>query len=197
MSKETQKKALQTLLKGGTPEKDISVSINDFAKIEPRKVGDTWTDEYGYTWEQKQGYAVKHSKIGNLGVPAFCPTCNKVMSGKRDEQTWFLHQYCFDCLIEEDHKRRTKKGYKQEQKKRELLNLKAYLRDLEQGVEEVRSSFNSVNFVDTEGVEKWETPSEETMTKVLKDWVDHVDVIREKIANLEKELDENKSEEQP
>ena len=39
-------------------------------------------------------------------MPWFCPKCDKVMKKRLDDKMWFLHDHCFDCQLEIEHKMR-------------------------------------------------------------------------------------------
>ena len=68
---------------------------------ETHKVGDIWTDSDGREWEQKNGYRVKISKMGNVGIfSKTCKDCGKnCTSEQRHLDTWNRFDRCFHCQI--------------------------------------------------------------------------------------------------
>ena len=92
-----QNKAMQSILRGETPEKRIFVSQVDLEfkkKLQKEK-----------EIEQKRVDA-KLEATKEARMPWFCPACKKVMKRHLDEKMWYIYQHCFDCQIKIENKMR-------------------------------------------------------------------------------------------
>ena len=76
-----QNKAMQSILRGETPEKRIMVGFD-------KKT-------------EKQGDQIDRLSdiMKEARVPWFCPKCKSVMKKRLDERMWYLHGHCFNCQI--------------------------------------------------------------------------------------------------
>ena len=73
-----QNKAMQSILRGETPEKRIMVGYN---KKEEKQVGDK-IDPISEVMKE-------------VRMPWFCPKCKKVMKKRLDNKIWFIYNHCF------------------------------------------------------------------------------------------------------
>ena len=92
-----QNKAMQSILRGETPEKRIFVSQVDLEfkkKLQKEK-----------EIEQKR-IEEKLEATKEARMPWFCPECKKVLKRQLDEKMWYLYQHCFDCQIKVENKMR-------------------------------------------------------------------------------------------
>ena len=62
-------------------------------------------------------------------MPWFCPKCDKVMKKRLDDKMWFLHDHCFDCQLEIEHKMRLDGTYDEWKEQKEIANKLAWIRD--------------------------------------------------------------------
>ena len=90
-----QNEALQTILRGGTPEKRIFVAQEDLdfkkkLKLEKEEEQKRIDDKLEITKEAR--------------VPWFCPECKKVMKRRLDDRMWYLYSHCLDCQINVENK---------------------------------------------------------------------------------------------
>ena len=81
-----QNKAMQSILRGETPEKRIMVGFD-------KKT-------------EKQGDQVDRLSdiMKEARVPWFCPSCKKVMKKRLDEKMWYRHGHCLNCQIDIENK---------------------------------------------------------------------------------------------
>ena len=71
------------------------------------KVGDEWTDSDGIKWKQKDGYRVKVSNMGDIGIfSKQCKDCDKPCTKSFDIDTYNRMDRCYNCQVkfEEDLK---------------------------------------------------------------------------------------------
>ena len=68
------------------------------AEVE-RKVGDTWADSDGVKWEQKNGYRVKISNTGKVGLWDNCKDCDTAILKPWDKHMHSVHGRCRYCQI--------------------------------------------------------------------------------------------------
>ena len=111
-----QNKAMQSILRGETPEKRIFVAQEDLEfKKKLQKEKDI---------EQKR-INEKLEVTKEARMPWFCPECDKVMKQRLDEKMWYLYQHCFDCQIKIENKMRidgTYNEWEQEKVKQNKLS---------------------------------------------------------------------------
>ena len=111
-----QNKAMQSILRGETPEKRIFVSQEDLEfkkKLQKEK-----------EIEQKR-IDEKLEVTKEARMPWFCSVCKKVMKRQLDEKMWYLYQHCFDCQIKIENKMRidgTYNEWEQEKVKQNKLS---------------------------------------------------------------------------
>ena len=97
-----QNEAMQSILRGETPEKRIFVSQVDLEfkkKLQKEK-----------EIEQKR-LNEKLEATKEARMPWFCPECKKVMKRQLDEKMWYIYQHCFDCQIKIENKMRIEGTY--------------------------------------------------------------------------------------
>jgi ribosomal protein L37AE/L43A len=158
-------------------------NINDVAVIEEKhNIGDTWKDNDGVEWEQRNGFKIKKGKLDSLRslliesrMPTHCPNCNKEMTNTRlDEKFWKLEGHCFDCQVAYEHNLRIEGKFEEYEKDRLLKNAEAWLRDAEEEAIELANAFrNPLTFTNVDGTnEKWNggLTSEEIADKIEKEF---------------------------
>lgn len=142
-----------------------SVSFADVKKPEPdRQVGDTWTDEEGNTWEQRQGYKIKKGVFDQLRqeLNSF-PNCRKETCtcktpSRADYKMRTYHGMCLDCVVDMEHELKLEGRYAEYEKTKMKQNAMGWLRDSEQEVEELKFAIKKApEFVTVDGnVNTWE-----------------------------------------
>lgn len=156
--------ALEQMLAGthkSQTKKNISLHQSDKDKHVLRKVGDKWTDSEGKEWEQMKGYKVQN----NIRVSAFerPRNCAKEQCSfgwhKLDRKFDGIHGLCFDCGIKKEHEMRTDGTWEAYEKERVGLNIKAWLKDAEQEVEELKDGIKEAyEYVNEDGTrEEWKS----------------------------------------
>ena len=64
-----------------------------------RKIGDKWTDSDDVKWEQKNGYRVKLTNTGDVGIWETCSDCSDPILKPWDKHMHDLHGRCRYCQI--------------------------------------------------------------------------------------------------
>ena len=67
---------------------------------ETHKVGDRWFDSDGKEWEQKNGYRVNITKLGNVGIGDNCTDCDKLIASPWDKDVYKFNKRCYHCQID-------------------------------------------------------------------------------------------------
>ena len=106
--------------------------------------GKEHTKEYvqvGYEGKKENlGGKTRESELSktmqSVRMPWFCPKCNKAMKKKLDDKFWRTQGHCFDCQIEIENKMRIEGVFEDYAKTKMLENQKAYLKDLEQSIDD-------------------------------------------------------------
>ena len=196
MSRKEEKKnqAIKTIMEGGVPEGDLKFYTGNREGSKDRDVGETWTDEDGNFWEQKDGYRIKHPKVELFNMPMFCPECDQIMNKRLDDKMWYKKNKCFDCVIKEETRMRAEGTYELYEKKNMLSNMKSYLRDLEQGAQDFYNNINNQNMVNEFGVEEWSEMSDDQIQEMKERTEGELDKLRSQIKELEKEVQDLHSE---
>lgn len=161
-------KAIRQMLDGThKSQTNTAISFNGADKVTDNKqkqVGDTWTDEKGIEWEQRNGFRIQKSKfeeIRNILIanrtPAACPECNQPMTKRLDKKFWSLEKRCFDCQVTFEHNLRIEGKFQEYERNRMLQNAEAWLNDAEQEAKELAAAFrNPLTFANADGtIEKW------------------------------------------
>lgn len=172
-----------------------TVSFSDTEKKEiKRKVGERWVDENGVEWEQKEGYRISIPKV--ITTVKRARNCEKENCTfgwhKLDKKYEAIHGLCFDCAIKKEHEMRINGTWKEYEKTRVVENIKAWLKDVKQDVEELKKSLQQeYTFVNEDGSqEKWQYTGnlealKESIDKEYKKIEEHYLKIIEDIKNKE------------
>ena len=120
-------KAMQSILRGETPEKRILVS----------KVDKDFQEKIKLEREiEQERINEKLEATKEARMPWFCSSCNKVMKNLMDEKMWYLYQHCFDCQIKVENKMRINGTYDEWATKKVNQNKLAWIRDQKQQLKE-------------------------------------------------------------
>ena len=134
-------------------------------KVEDRAVGESWTDEKGVEWIQRNGYKIKKGKLDEIRaivqsrvMPKVCPKCGNPMEKRLDKKFWFLEKHCFDCQVLFEHNLKIEGKYEAYEKERVLKNAEAWLNEAEAEAIELAKIFKDpVTFANSDGsIEKWD-----------------------------------------
>ena len=176
---ERENKALASLLRG--------------EEVEKRSI-------VGYTPEAQKNEGGKTRKseltdiMASVRMPWFCPKCDKAMKKQLDNKFWRLMGHCFDCQIDYENKLRIKGEFDEWAQSKVLENQKAYLKDLEQSLDDFEKTggkkewFNQVGVDNPElEAEKWEM-GEKEFEKTISDARDFIKEKREIVEKAQNEL---------
>ena len=146
--------------------------------IERREVGETWTDDKGQKWEQRNGYKVKVGKLSKLReeLKSF-PNCNKetctcIEPGQADLKMKAIHGMCLNCVVEMEHNLKMSGEYEEYERKKLLANAEAWLKQAELEKEVLKTTLKA-SFVNEDGsIEKWKEgmTEDELMEKIDKEF---------------------------
>jgi len=109
------------------------------AKIDGFLTKYTNTLQFGWTPEldgPKAKEAPKESFMEFARMPLWCPKCKHVMNKKLDNKMYWLHNMCFDCVIEMETQLRIAGKYEEYEKNKVKENIRSFIRDCEQQVKE-------------------------------------------------------------
>ena len=172
-----QNEALQTILRGGTPEKRIFVAQEDLQfkkKIKQERE------------EEQKRIEEKLEVTKEARVPWFCPECNKVMKKRLDDRMWYLYNHCLDCQVKVETKMRVDGTYDKWAIKKVIANKLAWVREQKQSIEEFKKQ-DSVEFwqqVRPDGnsvdKEKWQMDVEE-LKKQADEALEHLQKIEDSL----------------
>ena len=128
------KRAME-ILRGETPV--ITVGYQATGSFHThRKIGEIWTDSQGNTWEQKNGYKSKITRLDEARTPLFCPNCGRIMKKRHDTKMFYRFNMCFDCVIERDTQMKINGTFKDFEKTSILQSHRSMLLDAIQAIEE-------------------------------------------------------------
>lgn len=152
--------------------KSISFEGKKFVK---KEVGETWIDDDGQSWEQKNGYRVKVGKFAKLreDLKAF-PNCNKetctcIEPGQADLKMKAYHGVCLDCVVEMEHDLKLKGEYDEYERTKLLNNAESWLKEAEVEKEVLKSTIKA-SFINEDGsIEEWDGLSEEEIVSKIDD----------------------------
>ena len=176
---ERQNKALKDLMTTGKTEKDYV--------------------QVGYEGKQENlGGKTRESELSktmqSIRMPLFCPKCDKAMKKKLDDKFWRTQGHCFDCQIDYENQLRIKGEYENYEKTKVLENQKAYLKDLEQSIDDFEKTGGKQEWFNQVGVntpelesEKWEM-GEKEFEKTISEARDFIREKRQLVEDAEKQL---------
>lgn len=203
-----QDEALETILKGGTPDKPLQVSKSDAGatqRVPDLDEGETWEDGKGNLWEKDGSSVIKYSsgkkKDAVAGLPLFCPECGRVMNRQMDEKMYYRTSMCGDCVIERESKMKAEGTYELYEKKKVLKNMKSWYCDLQQGAEDFFKDINNQNYLTQQGpeeydigVEEWQDLSDDEIQNMKDNVNEEFQKIEDKIEEIQDEIEELKEE---
>mgnify|MGYP003122109592 FL=1 len=172
-----QNKAMQSILRGETPEKRIMVAnvdkeFQDFVKKERKVEQDRINEKLEATKEAR--------------LPWFCPDCKRVMKRRLDERMWYLHGHCFECQVEVENKMMIDGTFDEWENKKVNANKLAWIRDKKQELFEFKNQkeMESYNQVSPDGYslekEKW-TQNFDELKKQAGEAIEHLEKIEESL----------------
>ena len=164
--------------------------------------GKEHTKEYvqvGYEGKKENlGGKTRESELSktmqSVRMPWFCPKCNKAMKKKLDDKFWRTQGHCFDCQIEIENKMRIEGVFEDYAKTKMLENQKAYLKDMEQSLDDFEKTGGKKTYFNNVGVntpqleeDKWEM-AEQEFEKTISEARDFIREKRKLVEEAENEL---------
>jgi len=154
-------KAVQEML-GGEHKTQTKKTVSfDKKEVVRREVGETWTDDKGQKWEQRNGYKVKVGKLSKLReelkkFPNCKDGCESYLDpGQADLKMKAIHGMCLNCVVEMEHKLKLNGEYDEYERKKMLANAEAWLKQAELEKEVLKTTLMA-SFVNEDGsIEKW------------------------------------------
>ena len=167
-------KAVQEML-GGEHKTQTKKTVSfDKKEVLRREVGDTWTDDKGQKWEQRNGYKVKVGKLSELReelkkFPNCKDGCESYLDpGQADLKMKAIHGMCLNCVVSMEHELQLKGEYEEYERKKLLSNAEAWLKQAEVEKEILKKTLKA-SFVNEDGsIEEWggEMTEEELIQKI-------------------------------
>ena len=177
---ERQNKALKDLMQGKEYEKDY-VQVGYEGGKQENLGGKTRESELSKTMQ-------------SIRMPWFCPKCKKTMKKQLDNKFWRLMGHCFDCQIDYENKLRIKGEFDEWAQSKVLENQKAYLKDLEQSLDDFEKTGGKHEWFNQVGVnnpelekEKWEM-GEDQFNTIVEEARDFIREKKELVEKAENEL---------
>jgi hypothetical protein len=163
MSKLKNTETIKKFLDGTHRSQTRTVTGWKAADKKKRAVGEIWTDENGYEWEQMDGYRIKHGKLDELRdflyVPKTCPKCSNPMTKRLDKKYWNIHKMCSDCAILMETHLKCQGQYSDYEKEKMKQNAISWLKDAELDKEMIKEILTKNAYVNEDGsFEKWSLP---------------------------------------
>ena len=176
---ERQNKALKDLMTTGKTEKDYV--------------------QVGYEGEKENlGGKTRESELSKVmqGVrmPWFCPNCKKAMKKKLDDKFWRMMGHCFDCQVDFENKLRVKGKFDDWAQQKMLENQKAYLKDLEQSIDDFEKTGGKKEWYNQVGINNPELEKdtwkmgEKEFEKNISEARDFIKEKRQMVDEAEKQL---------
>lgn len=105
-----------------------------------RKEGDTWTDNNGVKWEQKNGFQIRINENASIIKSAIKQRCDCGQEiqygGKLDELFYSKTGKCFECILKEENDLRILGVYPQYERYKLLSNYLGFLNDMKMKIKD-------------------------------------------------------------
>lgn len=184
-----------------TEQQRVKEKIDGFLKNYTDKRFYGWTPEMDKEYqaekapEKEQKEKDKEISLMELTrVPLWCPKCGHIMKKKLDTKMYWLHQMCFDCVVEFETRLRIEGKWEEYERNKIKENIRSYIKDCEQQVKEEKERLDSgMTIVDVVNedlasieYERWKLNQEE-----INMYKDRMDVIlKEMHSDFEKTFGE-------
>jgi len=121
MSTKHEEKALQSILRGETPEKRVMVGYQSDKKIESKD---------GKTIESPLTKVMQEVRM-----PWFCPQSDGIMKKRADDTYWTRHKMCLECWSKKETKMKIDGTWDEYQREQDELYRRSYVKDLKAELE--------------------------------------------------------------
>tara|TARA_R110002051_G_C8695457_1_gene493648 strand:+ start:562 stop:1110 length:549 start_codon:yes stop_codon:yes gene_type:complete len=134
-------KAMQSILRGESPEKRIFVAMGNKKEKEERQKQIT---------KERAESSERSDALKAARTPWFCPECKKVMKKRLDDKMYRLYSHCFDCQLKIENKMRIDGTYDDWEKEKVKANRVSWIKDQRISIEEFKEQktpeyYNQVN----------------------------------------------------
>lgn len=156
-----------------------------------RKEGDTWTDNKGIKWTQKNGYKVQindQSEMIRKTIKQKCDCGQEIQYGDKLDTNFFKKTgKCFNCIIKEETELRVLGVYSYYENYKLLANYLGILEETKQKIEESIRYFETESdtlkvLCNSEGfLEKFKGINQEKLLETAKEDLKQIDETIEKI----------------
>lgn len=182
----TRRKLVNMVLTGGEYEKNTTISLVDAKDTSiKREVGETWVDNNGVQWEQKEWGREQVSSLTEVmsNTRAYLdelnkcksPTCKTVKKSRVDKKLISKTGYCLHCVSIREGKIKTDGLWKEYEDYKIYSNMvhegREIVEKLNQAYKEVKQEYEYV--LEDGRVEKWrmERPAEDLKAEIMIDIV--------------------------
>jgi hypothetical protein len=124
-----QNKAMQSILRGETPEKRIMVAMEDTKEKKERQK---------QIAKEREESSERSEALKGARTPWFCPECDKVMKKRLDDKMHRLYGHCFNCQLQIENKMRIDGTYDEWENKKVIANKLAWIKEQKQSIEEFK-----------------------------------------------------------
>ena len=166
MSKLNNVKAVNQMIRGEHRTQTRKTKGYETKTIE-RKIGDSWQDDKGQKWVQKNGYKAKVGKLSKIRSAvdqAVCPVCNKNATNF-DKQFISREGKCHDCVVKAETLMvcegyvKNEPIYERWEREKIKQNVNSFLKDAAKDVEMLKTQFTKAEYTNSDGtVDKWKLP---------------------------------------
>lgn len=163
-----------------------------------RKEGEEWEDSQGHRWKKENGYRKRISKHAKIVIEKRCKCCNKDTrwGNYLDDRVWPKTSLCYNCFVERETKMKIAGVYEDFDKLRELKNVKSFLLDTKQKLEEAKefckkNQGEPIKFFEEDGtIERWH--GVEDYSKLLENINLDLKTLNVRLETIDSEIDEKK-----
>lgn len=121
--------------------------------------GEEW-EENGKTWTVIDGIKQNVTKLDDFKklslIPLLCPSCNNPLSTIYDKKMYRIHNKCLKCVVTFETELKKQGKYKEYAQSMIDGNVKYFLNDYEEFLNDISENMGITDFVSEDGVvEKW------------------------------------------
>ena len=134
-------KAVQSILRGETPEKRIFVAMEDANEKKERQK---------QIAKEREESSERSEALKAARTPWFCPKCDKVMKKSLDDKMYLIYNHCFDCQVKIENKMRIDGTYEDWEKEKVKANTMSWIKEQKISIEEFKKQktpeyYNQIN----------------------------------------------------
>ena len=163
MSTKHEEKALQSILRGETPEKRVMVGYQSDKKVESKD---------GKTIESPLTKVMQEARM-----PWFCPECKGIMKKRADDKYWARHKMCLECWSKKETKMKIDGTWDEYQREQDELYRRSYVKDLKaelQGYIDMVSKDQDIA-QDSGDLERWGMSDSSEIVETLSKEITNID----------------------